>query len=200
MKKLDLKMTESNRERMAMPTEPEDAGRAPRQGAVTSLLVDAFERVHESVPAVLDGLSVDEVLWRPDRDANSIGWLIWHLARVQDSHLSDLVDAEQVWDAGWSQRFPLPYEPSAIGYGQTSQQVGMFTLDDLSLLTGYCDAVQTTTRDILIALEGEDLHRVIDDSWDPPVTLGVRLVSVVNDITQHIGQAAYVKGLVERRR
>lgn len=167
----------------------------------TQLLIDAFRRVHEDVPTVVRGLSPEELAWRPDGDANPIGWLVWHLARVQDSHLTDLVAAPQVWEeGGWAERFALPYDPSDIGYGQSSQQVGQFSLRDPSLLVDYCEAVQARTPDILTGFDAEDLDRVIDESWDPPVTIGVRLVSVVNDITQHMGQAAYVRGLVERRR
>ncbi len=48
-------------------------------------------------------------------------------------------------------------------------------------------------------LQPADLDVVVDERWDPPVTLGVRLVSVVNEVNQHVGQAAYVRGLLERR-
>lgn len=176
-------------------------GESGQVSTATQLLIDAFRRVHEDVPTVVRGLSTRELSWRPDADANPIGWLVWHLARVQDSHLTDLVAAPQVWEeGGWAERFALPYSPSDIGYGQSSQQVGQFLLHDPSLLLDYCEAVQAMTTPILVGLPDEDHGRVIDESWDPPVTIGVRLVSVVNDITQHVGQAAYVRGLVERRR
>ena len=42
-----------------------------------------------------------------------------------------------------------------------------------------------------------DLDRIVDRRWDPPVTLGVRLVSVADDDIQHAGQAAFVRGVVE---
>lgn len=177
-------------------------GNTTRQrSSTTRLLLDAFERVHETVPTVVSGLSVPELTWRPDTDANPIGWLIWHLSRVQDSHLSDLAASPQLWiQGGWAERFALPYDESAIGYGQDSEDVGQFSLNAPSLLREYHEAVHSRTTQIIPSFSEDDYDRVIDDSYDPPVTIGVRLMSVVNDITQHVGQAAYVRGLVERRR
>lgn len=164
------------------------------------VLRDAFGRVHDELPAVLDGLSVDELLWRPDPDANPVGWLVWHLARVQDDHLAGVGEVEQVWADGWAERFGLPYPDEDLGYGQSRADVDAFRLDDPALLTGYHEAVHDLTLRVLDGADDAWLERVVDERWDPPVTAAVRLVSVVNDITQHLGQAAYVRGLLERRR
>ena len=165
------------------------------------LLADAFQRVRDLVPGVVRDLSVEELTWRPDAAANPVGWLVWHLARVQDDHLAGMTDGQQVWVVdGWETRFALPYSTGSIGYGQTSAEVGDFSVDNPELLTGYHDGGSSRTAAILRGLSVEDLERVIDDSYDPPVTVATRLVSVVNDTTQHIGQAAYVRGLLERRR
>lgn len=182
-----------------------NADKAQHDGNPTStaahLLQDAFDRVHELVPATIKDLSIVELVWRPDAGANPIGWLVWHLTRVQDDHLASLDGSEQAWlESGWAEKFALPYDDSAIGFGQSAQEVGAFTLTDPDMLLRYHDEVQARTTEILDGLSDDDYDRVIDDSYDPPVTLGARLVSVVNDMTQHIGQAAYVRGLVERRR
>ena len=163
------------------------------------ILRDAFDRVHELVPSAVEGLTTDELLWRPDADANHIAWLVWHLSRVQDDHLAGVGEVEQAWSS-WASRLALPYPDDAIGYGQSSGDVGAFVLADPELLTGYHEAVHELTRSVVDGLSDDDLDRVVDDRWDPPVTAAVRLVSVVNDIGQHVGQAAYVRGLVERRR
>lgn len=164
------------------------------------LLIDAFGRVHEDLPHVVHGLSREDLLWRPDPDANSIGWLVWHLTRVQDDHLAGVSGGAQVWsEAGCDERFGLPYPPRAIGYGQGSDEVGAFTAGDSALLTGYHAAVHEETVRVVEGLTQADFERVVDRNWDPPVTAAVRLVSVVNDITQHLGQAAYVRGMLERR-
>lgn len=168
----------------------------------TRLLLDAFGRVHEELPQIVEGLSAADLQWRPDADANSIGWLLWHLSRVQDDHLAALSVAlgrprKQVWE-DWRERFALPYGDD-IGYGHTSEQVGQFHLADPQLLVGYHDAVHAMTVQVLEALSDADYEQVVDDAWDPPVTAAVRLVSVVNDTTAHCGQAAYLAGMLSRR-
>jgi hypothetical protein len=163
---------------------------------VNEILTDSFTRVRDNVHATLDGLTPEQLAWRPTAHANPIGWLVWHLTRVQDDHVADAIGAEQVWTTGgWAERFGLPYEHSVIGYGQSSDEVAAFHADR-ELLLGYHDAVFSATVDAVGVLQEEDFARIVDTRWDPPVTLAVRLVSVVDDDAQHIGQAAYVRGLL----
>jgi uncharacterized damage-inducible protein DinB len=162
------------------------------------LLIDSFERVRESVDDLLDGLGDDELVARPGEDANTIAWLVWHLTRVEDDHVAGVAGHEQVWTAdGFAGRFGLPFDEGAIGFGQTTEEVGRVRAP-AELLGEYHRAVHARTVDYLAGLGADDLDRVVDERWDPPVTLGVRLVSVLNDATQHVGQAAYVRGLVTR--
>ncbi|MCW2785326.1 MAG: hypothetical protein JWP74_1843 [Marmoricola sp.] len=166
---------------------------------IDDLLADAIGRVRDGVPEVLEGLSEDDLAWRPDPEANSIAWLVWHLTRVADDHVAGVAEVEQVWtSAGWYERFGLPFEPAAHGYGQTSEDVAK-VLVPADLLSGYHRDTAELVTDYVGTLRAADLDRVVDEAWDPPVTLGVRLMSVVNDITQHLGQASYVRGLLERR-
>lgn len=163
------------------------------------ILLDAFGRVHELVPAILSGLTVEDVLWRPDPAANSIGWLIWHLARVEDDHLAGVADREQVWTArGWAGLFGLPYPERAVGFGQTADDVAAFTVAEPGLLRDYYDDVHAQTVDVVTALTEAGFDAIVDRRWTPPVTAAVRLVSVLNDVTQHVGQAGYVRGLRQR--
>jgi hypothetical protein len=163
----------------------------------TDLLADLFDHARSTATSAVSGLDADALAWRPGPDANPIGWLVWHLTRVQDDHVADVAGSDQVWiSGGWERRFGLPLEPDAIGYGQTSDEVALVRVADPSLLTGYLDAVHAATLDFVGGLTAGDLDRVVDDRWDPPVTLGVRLTSVANDDLQHAGQAAYVRGLL----
>jgi hypothetical protein len=164
------------------------------------LLVDAFGRVREVVHRVVDGLTPEQLAFRLDPDANSIGWLVWHLTRIQDDHLADAFQAGQVWTAqGWVERFGLPFDARDTGYGHHAGDVAAVQVESGELLVGYHDAVHRQTTSYLGQLTDAELGRVVDRSWDPPVTLGVRLVSVLADDLQHAGQAALVRGILQRR-
>lgn len=168
---------------------------------VVDLLCDVFDRVTASTHRAVDGLDTDALLWRPDPDANTIGWLVWHLTRIQDDHIADIAGREQIWTRrDWASRFGLPSGAMDLGYGHSSEQVAAVRPDSGDVLLEYHDRVATATSDVIAGLDATALDRVIDERWDPPVTVGVRLVSVVNDDLQHVGQAAYVRGLYERRR
>ena len=161
------------------------------------LLVDAFDRIREGAQDAVAGLTPDQLAERPSDRANSIGWLVWHLVRVQDDHLAAVADREQVWTAqGWHERFGLPFDAEDTGYGHTSDQVAQVRGLGADDLVGYLEAVHAVTVDFVRPLTPDDLGRVVDERWDPPVTLGVRLVSVVNDDQQHVGQAAFIRGLL----
>jgi len=162
------------------------------------LLKDAFARVAESVETVVDGLTEEQLAARPGPEANSIAWLVWHLTRVQDDHLADAFGLDQVWLAqDWQKRFGLDLPPRDIGYGHSPAQVAEVRVDSADLLIGYHDAVHAQSLQALRGVGAADLDRVVDRRWDPPVTLGVRLVSVLSDDLQHVGQAAYVRGLLQ---
>jgi len=165
---------------------------------VSELLADALGRVREQIPGVVDGLGDDQLAWRPDPQANSIAWLVWHLTRIEDDHVAHVAGQSQVWaEEGWADRFGLPFPVAEHGYGHSSAEVSQVRAS-ADLLTGYHDSVAARTLDYVATLTPDDLDRVVDEHWDPPVTLGVRLVSVVNEVNAHLGQAQYVRGLLER--
>jgi hypothetical protein len=163
------------------------------------LLVDAFGRIRGIVHKAVDGLTAEQLAFRVDPRANSIAWLVWHLTRIQDDHLADAFQAEQVWiSQGWMERFGLPFDPRDTGYGHQADEVAAVRVDSGELLVGYYDAVHEQTTRYVDRLGDADLARIVDRSWDPPVTLGVRLVSVIADDLQHAGQAAFVRGILQR--
>jgi Protein of unknown function (DUF664) len=162
------------------------------------ILADAFSRVRESVHDAADGLTEEQVVHRLDDEANTIAWLVWHLSRVQDDHVAAVAGVEQVWNAsGWAKRLGLEALGDDTGYGHTPGQVAQVRCDPGELLEYYDEVHEATVR-FVSGLTDSDLDRIVDERFDPPVTMGVRLVSVISDDLQHVGQAAYVRGIVER--
>jgi uncharacterized damage-inducible protein DinB len=163
----------------------------------SEVLTESFGRLPELVDAAVHGLSPEQLRQAPAGGANTIAWLVWHLTRVQDSHIAELLDNEQVYLSGdWAPKFGLKPDPADTGYGHDPAQVAAVAPESWRVLTGYYEAVHARTMAFIGGLSDDDLDRVVDEGWDPPVTLGVRLVSVYDDDTQHVGQAAYVRGLL----
>ena len=161
---------------------------------VRGLLTEGFGRITELYVGVADGLDSEQLRQRI-QGGNPIGWLLWHRARVQDHHSAGLADGPQVWEQ-WQDRFGLPHGTDDIGYGHTSEQVDAIRIEDPQLLVDYHHEVTLATARYLGTVDEEELEREVDQRWDPPVTAGVRLVSIQGDCLQHLGQAAYVKGLL----
>jgi hypothetical protein len=167
---------------------------------VAQVFVNELGRIRDLTHRTVEGLAPEVLAFRPDDSANSIAWLIWHLTRIQDDHIAGIAGTEQVWTAkGWHEQFNLPLTPIDTGYGHSAQQVSAVGAAPGDLLIAYHDAVYAQSVQFVEGLVAADLGRVVDRSWDPPVTLGVRLVSVIADDLQHVGQAAYARGLAERQ-
>ena len=163
--------------------------------AAQELLRDSFTRLIEHVDDLTDGLADEVASYRPSAQANSIGWLIWHSARVQDVQVCDIAGTEDVWTRdGWVDRFGLDLPRDDTGYGHRADDVGKVRAS-AQLLAGYYHAVHDMTLEFVKTQSDADLERVIDRRWDPPVTASMRLVSIVDDCAQHLGQAAYLRGI-----
>jgi hypothetical protein len=164
---------------------------------ISSLLLELYGRIPPLAAGAVDGLDADQLRQAPAPGANTIGWLVWHLTRVQDHHVSELLDQDQIWVGDhWAERCGLKADPSNTGYGHDATDVQSVQPDGPDVLLSYLGEVDTRTRAMLTGLSTSDLDRVVDRRWEPPVTLGVRLVSIADDCLQHGGQAAYVRGLL----
>ena len=167
---------------------------------INALLIELYGRITEHVDEVLDGIDPDLLGVSPVPGTNPIGWLVWHLTRVQDHHVSELLDTEQIWITGdWAKEFGVPADPHNLGYGHDAAEVAAIKPRSIEVLRDYYAAVASRTRPLLEGATAADLDRIVDERWDPPVTLGVRLVSIADDDIMHAGQAAYLRGLLERR-
>jgi len=162
--------------------------------AAREILRDSFTRIIEHVDDLTDGLSDEVSFHRPTPESNSIAWLIWHSARITDAQLAHIAGTGQVWfSGGWVDRFDLDLPRDAHGYGHTPEEVGKVRAP-ADLLAGYYHAVHKSTLEYLAGIDTAELARIVDENWDPPVTASMRLVSIIDDCAQHLGQAAYLKG------
>ncbi|MGY4710763.1 mycothiol transferase [Mycolicibacterium sp. CBM1] len=163
--------------------------------AARELLRDSFTRIIEHVDDLTDDLTDEVSFFRPTSTANSIAWLIWHSARIQDAQLAAIAGTEQVWFNGeWVDRFNLDLPRDAHGYGHTAEEVGKVRVA-ADLLAGYYHGVHKATLEYVASVTPDELARVVDENWNPPVTASVRLVSIIDDCVQHLGQAAYIRGI-----
>jgi hypothetical protein len=163
---------------------------------VSDLLIEGYTRIGELVHIAAEGLAEDELSYRPNVNANSIAWLVWHLTRIQDDHVSEIAGLEQVWVSGvWAADLGMPPDPRLLGQGDGPDEVAAVAPSDPSALLGYHDEVAGHSMHYLARVDEIELSRIIDRSYTPPVTVGVRLVSVLSDNLQHAGQARYLRGL-----
>jgi uncharacterized damage-inducible protein DinB len=166
----------------------------------TELLIEGYGRVPEHVREAVDGLDAAALVTAPEPGANPIGWLVWHLTRVADAYTAELTGQPQLWVSGdWAAAFGLEPDPNDSGYGHSPDQVRAVRPEGSDVLVDYHAAVHDRLTTYLRELSAGDLDEVIDRSWDPPVTLGARLVSILDDQVQHAGQATYARGILDRR-
>lgn len=163
------------------------------------LLIDGYGRVLEALEETLKGMTPDDLNQQPHPDCNSMGWLAWHLTRVQDDHIADLMGEKQLWlSEEWHAKFNRPPHPKDIGFGHSSEDVAAFKSPDVETLLGYHRAVLERTKRYIFSLSLGDLDRELNEPWYQPLpTVGVRLISIMSDDLQHVGQVAYVRGLLK---
>ena len=149
---------------------------------------------------MLDGLTVDELNQQPGPDCNSIGWLAWHLTRSHDRNMSEIVGKEQLWIRDkWYARFNRAPDPAETGVGHSSEDATAFRSPDSKTILEYHHAVLERIKDYVSnTLSETELKR---ESKSPTLgTVGTvrrRLVGVISEGFQHVGQAAYVRGLLK---
>ncbi|THJ68573.1 DinB family protein [Arthrobacter echini] len=161
------------------------------------VLNEGYGRLPDLMRSAVKDLDADQLSVRPGGVGNSVAWLIWHLTRIADAHFSEAFGHPELWRAdGYAERWGLSIDPRDTGWGHTSEQVDQVKVSSGEQLLEYFGAVHELVMNLIAGLQDEDLHRVVDVRWDPPVTLLVRLVSVLEDAEQHVGQAAYARGII----
>jgi DinB family protein len=165
------------------------------------LIVDGYDRLPELVEDALAGVRTADLDWQPRPGCNPLGWTVWHLTRVQDSQIADLMGEADLWTRdGWHAKFGRPPDHDDSGYGHTPEQVRAFRSPSAKVQLDYLRAVTDRTKKYLASLSPTDLDRELDESWQtPPPTVAVRIVSIVTDCHEHAGEASYIRGLLKAR-
>ena len=163
------------------------------------VVADALGRVNRILHRAIGGAAVETLNAQPTPESNSMAWLAWHLCRVQDHHISDLLGVPQLWvSEGWHEKFGMAKDEKETGTGHTLEQVAALKVDSAALSLGYADAVYDRAKQYLATLQPGDLDAEIDEpQYNPLPTVGVRLVSIIADNTQHAGQVMYARGIVD---
>lgn len=158
-------------------------------------IINIFERISLEMEKALDGLTLDELNKQPGPDTNSIGWLAWHLTRCHDRANTHLLGGEQLWIEGkWHARFNRPADPQDLGVGHKAEDLAAFKSPEVRILLDYYHSVLEVTKRYIANLSEADLDRKLDNPMFP--TVETRLIATINDSCQHVGQIAYVRGLL----
>jgi hypothetical protein len=165
------------------------------------LIVDGYDRLPELMEEVLAGVRTADLDWPPRPGCNPLGWTVWHLTRVEDGQIADLMGEADLWTRdGWHRKFDRAPDHDDSGYGHTTAQVRAFRSPSAKVQLDYLRAVTDRTKQYLASLSPADLDRELDEAWQqPPPTVAVRIVSVLADCHQHAGEASYIRGLLKAK-
>ena len=144
------------------------------------VILDGLDRIRNVLRRTLDGLTLEEMHRQPSADTNSIAWLAWHLTRVQDNGISGLAAWEQAWiSQKWHAMFHMEPDPDNEGVGHTPAQAAAFRAPSVQSLLDYHESVIQQSKAYVTRLAPADFDRQLNEpEWQPPPTVGVRLVSV----------------------
>ena len=161
---------------------------------LNDFIADALARESEFLLAALDGLTPDELAWQPAPNANSIGWTLWHMVRVEDMWIQFFAQFQtEIWERdGWNDKFGLPTRDN--GFGHTADQVANFPRINLAEFLHYRAAVRQATLDYLATLSPDDMH-IVPRERRPEMSLGAIFRQMLGEFYQHTGQIAYLRGL-----
>jgi hypothetical protein len=162
-----------------------------------ALLKDLLDRNEGYVLPGFAKLTDAELRQRVTAGANPIGWLMWHMARVQDRAVAGMVGIDQRWIAdGWHAKFGMGADPEQRGNGDSSDEVTAFAAS-AQVLVDYYAAVREQTNAFLDGLDADDPERQVPGFGAATVSLAQRVPGLILEAVQHGGQIAYVRGLVQ---
>ena len=163
------------------------------------LIIDFFVRISQELERVVSGLTIEDLNQQPNPDCNSIGWLAWHLTRSHDRNLSELARKQQLWVKDkWHAKFNRAPDPTDTGFNHSPDDVRAFRSPDGKTILEYHNAVLELAKQYIDNnLSENDLkRRVKSPTLKNVATVRRRLLGIISEGLQHVGQAAYVRGLL----
>lgn len=161
-----------------------------------SVFLDALTRIRDGFHRHLGDLTPEDLVREP---APPIGWLCWRATRIWDSNFSRLSGLDQLWIAdGWHTRFGMEPNPADFGRGQshTREQVAAFRPESARLLLDYLDVVYERAQAYVNGMTPEAFDQELNEpQYQPLPTIAVRVVSLIENGWQNLGQVAYLKAL-----
>ncbi len=164
----------------------------------TDFVAASLEGVGRGLHRAMDALSAEKLNRCPSPDTNSMARLCWHLARCQDNWVASIAGAPEVYAAdGWHAKLDFSFAIDDWGIGHAAEQVAQARVESADGLLGYYDAVAGQSRKVLAGLTAEDLERELPVYVEgrPPSSVRGRLMGLISDNTQHMGQIVYLRGL-----
>ncbi|MCH8109745.1 MAG: DinB family protein [Chloroflexi bacterium] len=162
---------------------------------IVRFISQSMSQVQMRLLATCDGLTQEQALWRPAPHANNIGFILWHVGRVEDTRISSLREPHpQIWESqGWYEKFGQSVDAPDPGDRMGLRALSIPTLD---VLLGYVKAVHQQTLEFLSALKPDDLDAIPNPS-QPERTVADVLRHMITHKNNHHGQIDYIRGLQE---
>ena len=160
----------------------------------------ALTEYRQHLDRALEGLTPIELRWQPTPTSNHILWIVWHIARVEDRWIMTYVaDEDQVWIRDrWCEQLRMPSDD--MGSGHSAEDVAAFPNLSVTQLLAYHDAVRENTFRIIDGLRTADLESTNpknrEGNPDPPPPVSWVLGHVAVEVAQHVGQIAYIRGML----
>ncbi len=162
---------------------------------IKDFIQGALDRVKQTTTRVAEGLTPQELAWRPGPEGNSIGVILFHMARFEDRFVQGRIRGKpEVWETEkWYEKLNLPAGDTGGGY--TTEQVVSFRVPELKALMDYTGAVQARTLEYLKGLTTEELGKVVDLPRLGNPTVGALFTLIITHLAQHAGEISYLRGM-----
>ena len=151
------------------------------------LFIDLHSKLHLSkmsgisqneTDSLLTDLTPEEYCVMPTAKDETIAWVLWHIARIEDITMGILVGGgEQLFDDAWKNQLNAPLTDT--GNALTDDEIIELSRRlDIGKLMEYRNAVGQRTREIVKSLTADDMTRKVSAK-------GLDAISLAGGVTDH---------------